>query len=145
MRRTDDANKSFPYSFHYPGHVSGDTNSGRIGRMNYLRLDDVGTIERPGINGMETWREYVWAEPYFSFCTHLGDQTLVLQGQYGAFLEYVYGITLAEAGAVIDPNSDLLPGSLSILDSQMAALTISASRFRVGRQPISPILSHTVI
>ena len=86
------------------------TQAGSV-EWNYLRLDDVGTIERPGINGMETWREYVWAEPYFSFCTHLGDQTLVLQGQYGAFLEYVYGITLAEAGAVIDPNSDLLPGS----------------------------------
>lgn len=78
---------------------------------NYLRLDDAGTIERPGFNGMETWREYVWTEPYFSFCTHLADETLVLQGQNGAFLEYIYGINLAEAGDVINPNSGLLPGS----------------------------------
>lgn len=86
------------------------TQAGSV-EWNHLRLDDVGTIERPGINGMETWREYVWVEPYFSFCTYLCDQTLVLQGQYGAFPEYVYGITLAEAGIVINPNSDILPGS----------------------------------
>ena len=85
------------------------TQAGSV-EWNYLQLDDVGTIERPGINGMETWREYAWTEPFFSFCTHLGDQALVIEGQYGAFMEYVYGVSLAESGAVINPNSDLLPG-----------------------------------
>lgn len=90
--------------------LSTRTQAGSV-EWNYLRLDKLGSIERVGIDGMETWKEYCWSEPYFGFCTRLVGETLVLQGQYGAFMEYVYGINLAGAGDVINPNSDLLPGS----------------------------------
>ena len=74
---------------------------------NHLQLSGGSAFDQGG----ETWRSYSWTEPYFSFCTHLEGDTLILRPNEGAFMEYLYGITLAEAGTVINPNSDVLPGS----------------------------------